>query len=75
MLYVILPVVNIIAAKAATGAVSVLRIRGPKVAFLLLSQGANCTSSSENPPSGPIKIEYALQEESMHCCKDCPPPS
>ena len=29
----------------------------------------------QGPPSGPIKIEYALQEGSMHCCKDCPPPS
>ena len=52
MLYVMLPVVSIIAAKAATGAVSVLKIRGPKVAFFAPKSRANCTSSSENPPSG-----------------------
>ena len=62
MLYVMLPVVSIIAAKAATGAVSVLKIRGPKVAFFAPKSRANCTSSSENPPSGPIKIEYALKK-------------
>ena len=55
-----------IAAKAATGAVSVLKIRGPKVAFFTPESRASCTSFYANPPSGPIKMEYDLQEGSIH---------